>query len=104
MKNLICPACNTILLSKESNYKCFIYRHDSNFECKIRVYVESDLDYCVSLEDEKDYYIKYNFSDDGSNPIIRYIGSEHIELDFVIDNYIDAYKTLISYKENMIFE
>jgi DNA modification methylase len=25
-------------------------------------------------------------------------------LDFVIDNYIDAYKALISYKENMIFE
>jgi hypothetical protein len=106
MRKIICPACNTVFEFplKPNKSERYIYSHDLNSTtCKITIYVENNVDHCVSLQDEQDFFIKYN-SIDFSQPELYSMHSAHIELPFEIDNYIDAYRILISYKENLIFK
>lgn len=104
MTNYICPACNNIFeksYKTVSEYMADRYYHDIYNSCKIILYVQNNIDFCI--DDGYGFYMKYNlFYGENSHIIIEY-DTQTYELGYQITNYIEAYKTLVKFKENMLF-
>jgi hypothetical protein len=101
MNNYICPACNIEYDYIDSLPKDSYYAHDhSTKECKVSLIIVKNINFSIYLNDLSNLRIGFILNMQGfeiRNNINR------IYFDYKIDNYIEAYKTLIKFKENILF-